>query len=279
MEQPWLDLYGGKISSEWFFSKALQILDEAPEVYAAADRLIRATGLGHPDVDRPEARSSCANYGYLAEGGGLSQQGFPGRAPSRPGRRGGHQAVARTILPLGAKAGELTPQAAAWTGLQPGTAVAVANVDAHVTVPAAQAVDPGVMVMIMGTSTCHMVNATKRKEVPGMCGVVEDDVLPGLFGFTNWARAAWAISSPGSSKTGCRPSITRKPSAKASIFMLCWKRGAPETRRKRSARAGLVERQPLHPGGCGPERLAHRRHAGLRPRSTARSSRPAFDAL
>ena len=40
--EAWLPRYGGKISSEWFFAKALQILDEAPEVYARADRLIEA---------------------------------------------------------------------------------------------------------------------------------------------------------------------------------------------------------------------------------------------
>src|SRR5688572_26989099 len=33
MGEPWLDRYGGKISSEWFFAKTLQILDEAPDVY------------------------------------------------------------------------------------------------------------------------------------------------------------------------------------------------------------------------------------------------------
>lgn len=42
MGQGWLDRYGGRISSEWFFSKTLQILDEAPEIYNAADRLLEA---------------------------------------------------------------------------------------------------------------------------------------------------------------------------------------------------------------------------------------------
>ncbi len=37
-----LDRYGGKISSEWFFPKVWQILNEAPEVYDAADRMIEA---------------------------------------------------------------------------------------------------------------------------------------------------------------------------------------------------------------------------------------------
>lgn len=66
------------------------------------------------------------------------------------------------ISPLGAKAGGLTKEAAAWMGLNPGTAVAVANVDAHVTVPAAQATAPGIMTIIKGTSNCHMVNGTHR---------------------------------------------------------------------------------------------------------------------
>jgi len=42
MDEGWLELYGGKISSEWFFSKALQILQEAPDVYAASERFIEA---------------------------------------------------------------------------------------------------------------------------------------------------------------------------------------------------------------------------------------------
>ncbi|MBM3190348.1 MAG: ribulokinase, partial [Chloroflexi bacterium] len=84
---------------------------------------------------------------------------------------------------LGARAGGLTEEMAQATGLRPGTAVAVANVDAHVSVPAATVVETGRMVMIMGTSICHMVVGESQKIVPGMCGVVEDGILPGLFGY------------------------------------------------------------------------------------------------
>lgn len=42
---------------------------------------------------------------------------------------------------------------------------------------------PGKMLAIIGTSTCHMVMGEKEKEAPGMCGVVEDGVLPGFFGY------------------------------------------------------------------------------------------------
>jgi L-ribulokinase len=61
--------------------------------------------------------------------------------------------------------------------------VAVANVDAHVSVPAVTVTEPGRMVAIMGTSICHMVLGTRTAAVEGMCGVVEDGIIPGLFGF------------------------------------------------------------------------------------------------
>jgi L-ribulokinase len=77
----------------------------------------------------------------------------------------------------------LNERAAAWTGLKPGTAVAIANVDAHVAVPAATVTEPGRMVMIMGTSICHMVLGNEEQIVPGMCGYVEDGIIPGYFGY------------------------------------------------------------------------------------------------
>jgi L-ribulokinase len=87
------------------------------------------------------------------------------------------------INPLGEKAGEITEKAAEWTGLQVGTAVAVANVDAHVAVPAATVTNSGRMVMIMGTSICHMVVGDHEEIVPGICGVVQDGILPDLAGY------------------------------------------------------------------------------------------------
>ena len=84
---------------------------------------------------------------------------------------------------LGDKAGELSAEAAAYTGLPVGIAVAVGNVDAHVTAPAAKATQPGQMVAIMGTSTCHVMNSDKLAEVPGMCGVVDGGIVSGLYGY------------------------------------------------------------------------------------------------
>ena len=183
--EAWLPRYGGKISSEWFFSKALQILDEAPDVYDAADRLIEAADWVIWQLTGVETRNSCT-AGYKAIWS--KQDGFPSARLLRGARPapGGHRRredVARRSCPSASKAGGLTEEAAAWTGLRPGTAVAVANVDAHVSVPAATVTEPGRMVMVMGTSICHMVWASRPPIVEGMCGVVEDGILPGLFGY------------------------------------------------------------------------------------------------
>jgi L-ribulokinase len=91
--------------------------------------------------------------------------------------------LSRNISVLGDRAGGLTEEAAAWTGLRAGTAVAVANVDAHVSVPAATVVAGGQMVIIMGTSNCHMVLSQEEHIVPGMCGYVEEGIIPDFFGY------------------------------------------------------------------------------------------------
>ncbi|HEY5628631.1 MAG TPA: ribulokinase, partial [Candidatus Limnocylindrales bacterium] len=184
MGEGWLDRYGGKISSEWFFSKALQILDEAPAIYARADRLIEAGDWLVWRLTGVETRNP-TTAGYKAIWS--RRDGFPSRAffEALDPRFADvvDTKMSREIARTGDRAGGLTTEAAAWTGLREGTAVAVANVDAHVAVPAATVIEAGRMVAIMGTSTCHMVLAPDEHVVSGMCGYVEDGILPGYFGY------------------------------------------------------------------------------------------------
>ncbi len=183
LNQAWLERYGGKISSEWFFSKALQILQEAPEIYHAAERLIEAGDWIIWQLTGVETRSACfAGYKAMVQDGDFPPREYfaalhPDFADVIDTR------MSRTFAPLGAKAGALTAAMAAATGLPAGIAVAVANVDAHVTAPAVKATAPGVMVMIMGTSTCHIMSGESLQVVEGMCGVVPDGVIPGLYGY------------------------------------------------------------------------------------------------
>jgi len=179
----WLARYGGRISSEWEFAKGLQLLEEDPEVYARMERWVEAADWIVWRLCGTYVRNACTN-GYKA----IYQDGkYPSGdylAALNPDFAGFvEDKVAQPIGELGALAGGLTAEAAGWTGLPEGIAVCVGNVDAHVTAPAAQAVDPGQMVAIMGTSTCHVMNSDRLGDVPGMCGVVDGGIVPGLWGY------------------------------------------------------------------------------------------------
>ena len=181
--EPWIARYGGKISSEWQFAKALQLLDEDPEIYQQARRWIEAADWIIWQLSGTETRNACtAGYKGIFQDGTYPARGFLAGLDPRFADFAVDK-LEHPVSPLGARAGSLTPQAAAWTGLPAGIAVAVGNVDAHVTPPAADAIAPGQMVAIMGTSTCHVMNGAALVEVPGMCGVVDGGIVAGRWGY------------------------------------------------------------------------------------------------
>ncbi len=181
--ESWLPRYGGLVSSEWEFAKGLQLLEEAPDVYAATRHWVEAADWVVWRLCGRYVRNACtAGYKGLRQDGAYPSPDFC--AALNPGFRDFvADKLEHPIGQLGDAAGTLTDEAASWTGLRPGIAVAVGNVDAHVAAPAAQAVEPGQLVAIMGTSTCHIMNGASLEIVPGMCGVVDGGVLKGLWGY------------------------------------------------------------------------------------------------
>jgi L-ribulokinase len=181
--EPWLPRYGGRISSEWEFAKALQVLDEDPEIYERMDRWVEGADWIIWQLCGAETRNVCtAGYKGIHQDGRYPSEDFLRALDERFADFVGAK-LEGPLWPLGARAGGLTREAAEWTGLPVGIAVAVGNVDAHVTAPTVGAVDPGQMVAIMGTSTCHIMNGDSLAEVPGMCGVVDGGIVPGLWGY------------------------------------------------------------------------------------------------
>ena len=181
--EPWLARYGGRISSEWEFAKALQVLEEDPDIYARMDRWVEGADWIVWQLCGEETRNTCtAGYKAIFQDGGYPSEDYL-RALDERFADFVADKIGGPLADLGARAGGLTAQAAEWTGLLKGIAVAVGNVDAHVTAPAARAVEPGQMLMIMGTSTCHVMNGDELAEVPGMCGVVDGGIVPGLWGY------------------------------------------------------------------------------------------------
>lgn len=186
--EAWLPRYGGLISSEWEFAKGLQLFEEDRELYDRMEHWVEAADWIVWQLCGTYVRNACT-AGY--KGQYQTFDGQDGEYPS-PGFLGdlatgfdGFVAdkLEHVIGQLGERAGTLSAEAAGWTGLPEGIAVAVGNVDAHVTAPAAQAVGAGQMVAIMGTSTCHVMSADVLREVPGMCGVVDGGIVSGLWGY------------------------------------------------------------------------------------------------
>ena len=200
-QEKFIHRYGDKISSEWMLPKIWQVLEEAPEIYEATDRFIEAGDWLVLQLTGKERRSSC-NAGYKAIWD--KKEGYPSPdffAALHPRLKNVvEEKLSTDIYPTGSKAGELTIQMARLTGLKENTPVAVEIIDAHSAVPATTVTQPGKMVLIMGTSTCHMLLSKEQKLIPGIPGVVEGGILPGFFGYEAGQAAVgdifdWFISN------------------------------------------------------------------------------------
>lgn len=181
--EPWLSRYGGLISSEWEFAKGLEILEQDPQIYDEMDHFVEAADWIVWQLSGEYVRNACsAGYKGIRQDGAYPSQDF--LAALQPEFAGFvSEKLDQAIGELGDRAGFLTARAAEWTGLPEGIPVAVGNVDAHVTVAAADALESGQLVAIMGTSTCHVVNSEVLRDVRGMCGVVDGGILRGRWGY------------------------------------------------------------------------------------------------
>jgi len=181
--EPWLGRYGGRISSEWAVAKGLELLEGDSEIYERMDRFIEAADWIVWQLCGEEVRSACpAGYKAQYQDGHYPDPDYFAALDERF-RDFATDKLGSELAELGSRAGALSSRAAGWTGLNEGIAVAVGNVDAHVTVPAAQAVGSGQMVVVMGTSTCHLMVAEQPVEVPGMCGVVRGGLVADRWGY------------------------------------------------------------------------------------------------
>ena len=192
--EAFLELYRGGYSSEWFFSKLLETLEGAPEVYAAADRYIEACDWLVWQLTGKETRSECsAGYkGMWRKGAGWPGPDFFGALNPKM-RNVIAEKVEAPLVELGSSAGGLTPEWAAKLGLAPGTPVAAAVIDAHAALPACSTAKAGRLAMIMGTSMCHMLLADEQKPVEGMAGFCQDGILPGFWGYEGGQAAVGDI--------------------------------------------------------------------------------------
>lgn len=190
MRPEYLAKCGGTYSSEWFWSKVLHCRRTAPQVFDAAHTWVEhadwipalLTGSEHP---AEICRGICA-AGHKAMFG-EAWGGYPDR--EFLSALDGGLARVRDTLPdvacnLSEPAGRLTTRWSERLGLPAGIPVATGALDAHLGA-VGSGIGPGVLVKIIGTSTCDLVVAPLEQQVddiPGLCGIVPESVLPGHYG-------------------------------------------------------------------------------------------------
>jgi len=183
--ETFLARYGGKASSETLFPRLWKIAVEDPDLYDDMDEYVEAGDWIVRELTGERTRNSCG-AGYKAlwhkKDGYPSKEFFKTLDPKLENVV--EEKLKDPVQPIGTKAGEINEKGAAITGLKVGTAVANAIIDAHSGVPGTlKEAAENQMLLIMGTSGCHMLVSKEEHIVPGSFGTVEDGMLPGFFGY------------------------------------------------------------------------------------------------
>lgn len=213
-KEDFIKRYGGKISSEWMLPKILQTLEESPGVYHDAYTFLEAGDWIVWQLTGKLMRNSCAAG---AKSLWHKRNGFPSKEYFKAVHPGLENVVEDKlkgpVVSIGKRAGLLTKEGAVLTGLPEGTPVAVAHLDAHGATIGAKVVSEGKMLVMIGTSSCHELMCSEEKEVEGICGYVEDGIVPGYFGYEAGQSCvgdhfSWLVHN-------CVPAIYEKEAEKA----------------------------------------------------------------
>jgi L-ribulokinase len=102
--------------------------------------------------------------------------------------------------------------------------------DAHAAVPGCGVVEAADLCMIMGTSLCHMLLGRDRNFVEGVCGVVQDGIVPGYWGYEAGQAAvgdlyAWAFRTTGGSPDALTEKAARLKPGESGLVALDWWNG------------------------------------------------------
>ncbi len=180
--EAWLPIYGGKVSCEFALPKILQVLREAPEIYDRTARFMEAADWLSWKLTGIETHSAVF-AGYKAlwnEETGYPSNDFMTALDVRLDGIVGSK-LSTKIRTMDQIAGYLNEDGARLTGLPVGTPLALPIIDAHAAMPALNITGDGDLMIIIGTSSCHILNASVKKNVEGICGYVKDGVIPGFY--------------------------------------------------------------------------------------------------
>jgi len=235
---------GQRYSSEWFFSKILHCLRTSPRVFEAAHTWVEIadwipamlTGTESPEELTVGICAAGHKAMYNDDWGGYPDARFLGRLDPKLGQL--RRRLRQSAQTVDRAAGRLTPEWSRRLGLAPDVPVAVGAFDAHLGAIGA-GIRPGILVKIIGTSTCDMMvvpAGRKLADIPGLCGIVTGSILPGYFGLEAGQSAVgdifnWFVNyiRPGGQRAGSHEALTRAAAritpGESGLVALDWNNG------------------------------------------------------
>jgi L-ribulokinase len=235
---------GGTYSSEWFFSKILHCIRTDPKVADAAFTWIEhadymtalLTGTTEPQKLK-RCRCAAGHKAMFNDGwGGYPDAEFLSKLDPKLGKL--REKLSEETFAVDVAAGKLTGDWAEKLGLPKGIPVAMGAFDAHLG-GVGSGIKEGILVKIIGTSTCDMAvapNDAKLPDVPGICGIVDGSILPGHFGLEAGQSAVgdifnWFVNyiQPGGKEAGSHEALTEKAAklkpGQSGLLALDWNNG------------------------------------------------------
>ena len=181
---------GGTYSAEWYWAKVLRCLRASPHVFKAAHTWVEhsdwlpavLTGEAHPDHIKRDICAAGHKAMFHPDWGGYPDEEFLSQLDPRLVRL--RRTLPDRAFHVGQAAGMLSQEWAGQTGLPVGIPVSVGAFDAHLG-GVGSGITPGALVKNIGTSCCDMMVVpleTDLPDIPGLCGIVPESILPGFYG-------------------------------------------------------------------------------------------------
>ena len=171
--------FGGKVSPEWLLPKVWETLKYSKQTFDACDRFYEAgdyinyylTGIENHSV------SYLGFKGLWTKDKGFLLKDYVDKLDDRLNDVFGSK-ISLKYNEVGSAVGKLTEKSAQELGLLRNTTVAASIIDAHAPIPALGICETGNLMLVIGTSTCHIGNAQNALNVKGICGYCKDSVIP-----------------------------------------------------------------------------------------------------
>lgn len=176
-----LDRYGGRVSAEWAFPKIVETMKESPEVYARAAHFVEAADYICYLLTGELATGAVLEgfkWLYTEDGSYPARELLARLDPALPEAIG--TKINKRVFGPGKLIGRVGERGSELTGLPVGCAVSSPMIDAHAPLPALNVTRPGEMMLVIGTSSCQIVNFSEARGVQGVSGYVCNGSIDGL---------------------------------------------------------------------------------------------------